>query len=523
MDRGEAGLPPAMAATSTDGATPRGGVGLRSERGPVLLALMLSIALVALDATIIATAVPSVVRDLGGFAQFPWLFSVYLLTQAVTVPIYGKLADVVGRKPVLVFGIVLFLVGSVLCGFAWSMPVLIAARAVQGVGAGAVQPMSMTVVGDLYSVAERAKVQGYIASVWGVASIVGPTLGGAFSEWLSWRWIFFVNLPVGAIALWMLRRGFHEKVERREHRIDYSGAALLMLGCSLIILGLLQGGVSWAWQSAASALVFGVGALALVAFVLVERRAAEPVLPLFVFTRRVLVAGNLVALGVGALLIGLSAYVPTYVQGVLGTGPLVAGFALAAMTVGWPIAATYSGRLYTRIGFRDTALIGGVFVVIGSVLMTRVGAQSSVWAVAAAAFVIGIGLGLASSPTVVAVQSVVGWDRRGVVTGTNMFARSIGSAVGAAVLGAIANATLSDRFAHPPAAVAGHLPPSVDATSTVLAGAQHSSAAVTAFVRSALQDATHDVFVASVVIAIGTLLAIAMMPRHTEPLVFPSD
>ena len=516
----EGGLPPGMTDARTEH---RGGVGLRSERGPVLLAVMLSVGLVALDATIIATAVPSVVRDLGGFAQFPWLFSVYLLTQAVTVPIYGKLADVVGRKPVLVFGIVLFLVGSVLCGFAWSMPVLIAARAVQGIGAGAVQPMSMTVVGDLYSVRERAKVQGYIASVWGIASVVGPTLGGAFSEWLSWRWIFFVNLPLGAIALWMLRRGFHERVEKRPHTIDYAGAALLMAGCSLVILGLLEGGVSWAWGSVQSALVFAGGAVALVAFVFVERRAAEPVLPLFVFTRRVLVAGSLVSLGVGALLIGLSAYVPTYVQGVLGTGPLVAGFALAAMTVGWPIAATYSGRLYTRIGFRDTALIGSVFVVLGAVLLSMVGRHSSVWDVALAAFVIGIGLGLTSSPTVVAVQSVVGWDRRGVVTGTNMFARSIGSAVGAAVLGAIANATLSDRFAHPPAALAGQLPPSVDATSLVLAGARHGSAAVTAFVRGALQDATHAVFVAAVVIAVGTALAVAVMPRRTEMLTFDED
>jgi MFS family permease len=381
----------------------------------------------------------------------------------------------------------------------------------------------VTVVGDLYSVRERARVQGYIASVWGASSIVGPTLGGVFSQFLDWRWIFFVNLPIGVVAVRMLWRSFHEDVHRTRRPLDLTGALLLTAGFSLLVLGLLESGVAWPWASATTGAVFGASAVALVAFVLVERRAAEPVLPLWVFRRRVLLGSNLGSLAIGVVLIGLTSYVPTYVQGVLGTGALVAGFALAAMTVGWPIAATYSGRLYTRIGFRDTALIGGVFVVIGSVLMTRVGAQSSVWAVAAAAFVIGIGLGLASSPTVVAVQSVVGWDRRGVVTGTNMFARSIGSAVGAAVLGAIANATLSDRFAHPPAAVAGHLPPSVDATSTVLAGAQHSSAAVTAFVRSALQDATHDVFVASVVIAIGTLLAIAMMPRHTEPLVFPSD
>ena len=180
------------------------GVGFRSERGPVLIALMLSTALVAIDSTVIATAVPSVVAELGGFAQFPWLFSVYLLAQAVTVPVYGKLADLFGRKPVMLVGIGLFLVGSILCGFAWSMGALIAFRAVQGLGAGAVQPMAMTIVGDLYTLEERAKVQGYIASVWGVSSVVGPTLGGVFSEYVNWRWIFFVNIPLCLLAAGMI-------------------------------------------------------------------------------------------------------------------------------------------------------------------------------------------------------------------------------------------------------------------------------------------------------------------------------
>src|SRR3981189_2241400 len=197
-------------AAGTRAATPAGGtrtgVGFRSDRGPVLAAIMLSTGLVALDSTIIATAVPSIVRDLGGFSQFPWLFSIYLLTQAVTVPLYGKFADVLGRKPVMFFGIGVFLLGSVLCGFAWSMPALIAARAIQGIGAGAVQPISMTMIGDLYTVEERSRAQGYLASVWGSASVLGPTLGGVFAEYLSWRWIFFVNLPLGAVASWGLAR-----------------------------------------------------------------------------------------------------------------------------------------------------------------------------------------------------------------------------------------------------------------------------------------------------------------------------
>ena len=482
----------------------------------MLVGVMLATALVALDATIIATAVPSIVRDVGGFSQFPWLFSIYLLTQAVTTPLYGKMSDVVGRKPVLFLGIGIFLLGSVLCGVAWSMPTLIVARAVQGIGAGAVLPVTITIVGDLYSVEERARVQGYVASVWGLSSVVGPTLGGLFSEYLSWRWIFFVNLPVGAVTVWMLWRSFHEKVERRRHDFDVLGAALLTVGCSLVILGLLEGGVAWGWGSAVSVAVFVVGAAAIAAFVLVERRAAEPVLPLWVFGHRVLVGGNLASMAIGVTLIGLSSYVPTYAQGVLGTGALVAGFALAAMTLGWPIAAALSGRLYLRIGFRDTALIGGAIAVVGALQVAMLGAGSSIVAVGAACFVVGVGLGFWSVPTMVAVQSAVDWSRRGVVTGTNMFSRNLGSAVGVAVFGAVANATLVDRLSDPPAAVAGALPDSAGAERALLDGRLTGQAG--AFVRTALFDATHNVFLGVVAAAVVGALVLWLVPRRTEPI-----
>src|SRR4051794_14357056 len=214
------------------------GVGFRSERGPILIAIMVTTGLVAIDATILATAVPTIVADLGGVSSFPWLFSIYLLTQAVSVPIYSKLADTLGRKPVVLVGIALFGLGSVLCGIAWSMPALIAFRAVQGLGAGAVQPMAVTIAGDIYTVAERAKVQGYIASVWAVSSVVGPTLGGLFSQLLSWRWIFFVNIPLCLVAAWLLWRRLHEDIDRRPHRIDWAGGVLLTASLSMLILGI---------------------------------------------------------------------------------------------------------------------------------------------------------------------------------------------------------------------------------------------------------------------------------------------
>lgn len=428
-------------------------MGLRSERGPVLLAMMLSTALIAVDATILATAVPSVVADLGGFTEFPWLFSLYLLAQAVSVPVYGKLADLIGRKPVMLFGIGLFLLGSVLCGLAWSMPALIAFRVVQGLGAGAITPVTITIVGDLYTPAERAKAQGYIAGVWGIAAVVGPTLGGLFSEYASWRWIFLVNVPLCLLAAAMVVRNLAERVERGSARIDYRGAVLLTSGLTLVILAVLEGGRSWAWASPTGVAIPVAGLLLLIWFWLVERVVPEPVLPLWMFRRRLLVASGAIAAGIGAVLLGLTSYVPTYVQVVLGYGPLVAGLALGALTLGWPITASQAGRVYLRFGYRACALAGTAVVLAGTALLLLVDERTSVWQVAATCLVIGAGMGLTVSPTLVAAQSSVGWRDRGVVTANNLFLRSVGSSVGVAVFGALANAVLGPGASVDPTAL----------------------------------------------------------------------
>jgi EmrB/QacA subfamily drug resistance transporter len=422
------------------------------NRGAIVAALMLAIGLAAIDSTIVATAVPQIVADLGGFSLFPWIFSIYLLTQAVTVPIYGRLSDVFGRKPVLLVGVGGFLVGSVLCAVAWSMVTLIVFRGLQGLAAGAILPTTTTIVGDLYEPAERGKVQGWISSVWGVSAVVGPTLGGFFAEYWTWRGIFWLNLPIGVGAAWLIQRHLHERVERRAHRIDYAGAAALTVACSLLILALLEGGVSWAWDSATSIALFAGSAVLLAAFIRIEQTVAEPILPLWVFRHRILVAGNVSGLAIGAILIGQTTYVPTYAQRVVGVGAVVAGLAMATMTIGWPIAATLAPKVYLRIGYRPTGLLGAAVTSIGCLLMALfVGEGSGIWRVGVAGFVLGIGLGLISVSTVVAVQSTVGWGRRGVVTGTNMFIRTLGSAVGVAVFGSIANSRLAHRAHTAPA------------------------------------------------------------------------
>jgi EmrB/QacA subfamily drug resistance transporter len=461
-------------------------VGFRSERGPILIALMVTTGLVAIDSTILATAVPTITQDIGGFSQFPWLFSIYLLAQAVSVPVYAKLSDVVGRKPIILIGIGLFLLGSILCGFAWSMPALIAFRVVQGLGAGAVQPMAITIAGDIYTVAERAKTQGYLASVWAISSVVGPTLGGVFSQFLSWRWIFFVNVPLCVVAVVLLVRVFHEKIEPRKHRVDYLGAVLLTVALSLLILAVLEGGQAWAWSSVQSIGAFVTGGLLLVAFVFAERRAAEPILPLWVFSRRLLLTTALISVGVGAILIGLTSYVPTYLESALGTTPIVAGLTLAVLTIGWPISASLSGRLYLRIGFRATALIGMSLVVVGAVILAAFTMTPMLAVVAVSCFLIGLGLGLVATPTLIAAQSSVGWNERGVVTGTNLFSRSIGSAVGVAIFGAVANAIF----------VASGTSEKVPAT---------------------VEAASASVFLSVVIAAVATVIAAITMPRTPAP------
>lgn len=426
-----------------NGSVARASIGLRSERGPVLGALMLATGLIAIDATILATAVPSIVRDLGSYQQFPWLFSVYLLAQAVSVPIYSRLADTIGRKPIIMLGIALFLIGSVLCGFAWNMSSLIVFRIVQGLGAGAVAPMAMTIVGDIYTVAERAKVQGYIASVWAISSVVGPALGGVFAQFDAWRWIFWVNIPLCVIAGWMLLRNYKEQKQTQRHRIDYVGAVLLTIGLTAVILGMLEGGNAWPWLSVQSALCFGIGVAALAAFSMVERRVAEPIVDLRLAGRRLILTTTLVSLGVGALMIGVVSFAPAYLEGSLGIAPLLSGLAVAALTLGWPVAAANAGRLYMRIGFRRTTLIGVSITTLAAIVLASVASWPNPFMIAAIAFFLGFGLGWTAAPTLIAAQSSVDWSERGAVTGMNAFARSAGSAVGVAIFGAISNTVIA--------------------------------------------------------------------------------
>jgi EmrB/QacA subfamily drug resistance transporter len=496
--------------------------GVRPRRGMVLFGLVLTMAMAAMDTTIVATAVPQIVESIGGFSIFSWLFSIYLLTQTVTIPVYGKLADLYGRKPVLVGGILVFLAGSALCSGAWSMVVLIVFRAVQGVGAGAIQATVQTVAGDLYSMRERGRVQGWLASVWAVAAVAGPTLGGLFADYLSWRWIFLINLPIGAFALTLVVRFLHEApAAGRRHRIDYAGSALILLACGLLVFALLQGGVAWAWASPASIGCLVAAAVLVAATVLVERRAAEPIVPGWVWRDRAVAGSNLGYVALGLLVIGPSTFLPTFAQTVLGYGAVAAGFVLATMSISWPTASASCSRLYLRIGFRDTALIGAFVALAGVGWFVFLPFAPPVWTVVGSTLVLGAGLGLISTPLVVGVQSTVPRERRGVATGSLMFCRFLGQSLGAAVFGAVVNSTLQHRLAAAPPSLSGSLPRTVDGIEPAVEGHRLTDGPLD-YLRQALDAATHHMYIGLVAVAVVAVLVLLVAPRRFR-LVEPAE
>ncbi|MCX3286943.1 MFS transporter [Streptomyces sp. NEAU-H22] len=418
------------------------------RRGAVVAALMLSMALAALDATIVSTAVPQIVGDLGGFSVFSWLFSGYLLAVTVTLPVYGKLSDSFGRKPVLIAGSVVFLLGSLLCAVAWNMGALIAFRVVQGLGGGALQGTVQTLAADLYPLKERPKIQSKLSTVWAVSAVAGPGLGGVLAAYADWRWIFLVNLPIGAVALWLIVRHLHEpERETTPHaRVDWAGALAVFACGGVLLTALVQGGVAWPWLSAPSLALSGAGLALVAVVVLVERRAAEPIIPGWVWRRRTIAAVNLALGALGLLMVAPSVFLPTYAQSVLGLAPVAAGFVLSVWTLSWPVSAALSQHVYRRIGFRNTAMLGIGTAALILFAFPFLPYPGQAWQPTLLMLLLGAALGLFQLPLIVGVQSTVGWAERGTTTASVLFCRQTGQTIGAAVFGAVANGVLAARL-----------------------------------------------------------------------------
>ncbi|MDC0767875.1 MFS transporter [Streptomyces sp. HD] len=502
------------------------------KRAAVVAALMLAMALAALDSTIVSTAVPQIVGDLGGFSVFSWLFSGYLLAVTVTLPVYGKLSDTFGRKPVLIAGAALFLLGSLLCAVAWNMAALIAFRIVQGLGGGALQGTVQTLAADLYPLKERPKIQAKLSTVWAVSAVAGPGLGGILAAYADWRWIFLINLPIGAVALWLIVRHLHEprratgadrNVDRdsagREAdrapdtadtsdttgtraRVDWAGALAVFACGGVLLTALVQGGVAWPWLSGQSIALFGTGLALAAVVVVVERRAADPIIPGWVWRRRTIAAVNLALGALGLLMVAPTVFLPTYAQSVLGLAPVAAGFVLSVWTLSWPVSAALSQHVYRRIGFRNTAMLGvgsASLILLAFPLLPYPGAA---WQPTLLMLLLGAALGLFQLPLIVGVQSTVGWSERGTTTASVLFCRQTGQTVGAAVFGAVANGVLAARLGGAS---------DLDSVTRAL----DSGGTAPEATRRAIADAVHAVYLgASCAAALAFLVLLLLAPRR---------
>ena len=496
----------------------------QKNRSLILVAVLLAMFMAAVESTIVATAMPTIVGDLGGFELLSMVFAVYLLTQAITIPFYGKLADLFGRKKVFLFGVSIFLLGSLLSGLSPSMEMLIVFRAFQGLGAGSVMPIATTIVGDIYTKEERARVQGLLSSVWGISAILGPLLGSLIVEYGHWPWVFWINLPIGIASLFIITLFLKEHLENKRVSLDLLGSLWMLLTIVSFLLLIIFGGKSFPWVSWWSALLLFVFILSFWLFIREERRAEEPMMPLSLWRMRTIAVANLATLMTGGLLISLSTFLPTYMQGVMGSSARTAGYALAVMSLGWPLASTVAGRMLLWLGARRTSLIGSFFLLVGALFFATLSQERSVLWAMSGSFLIGIGMGFTNTAYIVTIQNSVPWNMRGVATSSNLFMRMLGGTIGASVLGAVLNQVLI-YFFQSRGLTGVELSKQVQAINELLnqvqgytdAGASPvSSSSYDLILKEALDAGMHAVFLAMFIIALINLPLVYVLPREAH-------
>ena len=474
---------------------------LTTHRRLVLVAVMAANIMIAIEATIVSTAMPQIAGQLGGLQLYSWVFSAFLLTQTATTIVFGKLSDVVGRKRVILLGIAIFLFGSILCGLAWSMPSLIAFRLIQGLGAGAVQPVAMTIVGDLYSAHERGKIQGWLASVWALSAVLGPLAGGLIVQHFSWAWIFWMNLPIGAFAAAGFWAYLHEKNVLGRGKIDHLSAGVFTIAIAAIMADLTALSTS---DRTEIGLITVVAIVAVALFFVQERRSPEPMISLELWGRRPIAAANGASLLSGMTMIGLTTFLPMFVQGVMQKSPLIAGFALSAMVLGWPVGATLSPRLWSRFGLRTILRAGAALIPLGALVFVFLRPETPPFVAGVGSAIVGFGMGLSSSASIVLIQEIVDWSERGSVTASYLFARTLGSTFGATVFGAVLNYGLA------------HFGRAGDVTSEelrrLLEGGSQDAASGSAL-RDALEQSLHLTFVSMFLIALLVAAAAWLVPK----------
>jgi EmrB/QacA subfamily drug resistance transporter len=410
----------------------------------ILAACMAATFMAAIEATIIATVMPVIANSLGDYGQYAWVFSAYMLAQAVTIPLYGRLADMFGRREVFFAGVALFLLGSALCGFAESMAQLVAFRTIQGLGAGGVQPVANTIVGDIFSPVERARIQGLLSSVFGVAAIAGPSVGAAIASSGHWAWVFWINIPAGAAAAAMIALFLPRHAQPRQRQVDYAGSFLLTLSVGALMLLLLHGP---ALPGGKLALTFAVFCAAGVALIWYERRVPEPMLPLELWRLPIVATSGMGNFATGVLMMGITAYMPAFTQGVLGEGTGATATILATMALVWPLGSTVAGLRLARSSFRAVASMGALALILGTTELALLPPEASWQLAGLGAAAIGVGMGFCNTTFMVCGQTSVAWVQRGAATSSIMFLRFMGQALGAALFGAVVNSGLSGAAA----------------------------------------------------------------------------
>ncbi len=399
--------------------------------------------MVSVESSIVATAMPAMVASLGGFEYVSWVFAAYLLSQAVAIPIYGRLADLWGRKWLLVGSCCLFLLGTLLCSAAWGMISLVAFRFVQGVGGGGLQPIALTIIADLYPPVERVKIQGNLNAIWGVSALSGPLIGALLTASLGWRSVFWINLLPGIVMAVVLIATFRDRIVLRSHRIDYLGSVLLVVGVGSLLLTLVQFAQL---DGSVIVILLALAAIALAVLAWWERRVPEPIVPLELWNNRIVSTTNIGSLAIGCVMMGVIIFIPPYVQGVMGRSPVVSGFALISQSLGWTIIGAFSGRLLVRVTYRTMAIFGGTLLVLGAVMLVMLDpARGPIWAFASGGL-IGFGIGFSNTTFLVAAQNAVPANQRGAATSGNLFMRQFGSCLGASALGGVMNWQLAIRL-----------------------------------------------------------------------------
>ncbi|PYV04907.1 MAG: MFS transporter [Acidobacteria bacterium] len=415
----------------------------RRRRWAVTGGVMLGMVLAALEATVVGTAMPTVIATLGGLDRYSWVFSAYLLTSTVSVPVWGRLSDLFGRRNLYLVGVFFFLLGSALSGASQSILQLIAFRAIQGLGAGALIPLSMTINGDIYTVAERARIQGLFSGVWGLASIIGPLAGGFITDQLSWRWVFYINIPFGLAAAAVVGIALVEPKRSDRPVIDYAGAVWLTCAITLLLLVLVESSDPATWTSPLM-LLEGAGMLGFsVLFVRSEKRAVEPIVPFSLFRNRIITVGSIISFLIGAAMLGAISFVPLFVQGTMGGTATDAGKMLTPFLLGWVSLAVVGGRLMLKVGYRPTVLAGLVVLTASFILLSRFDATTPRWKLLTDVAAMGGGMGLVMFALLIAMQNSVDRSQLGIATSLNQFSRSIGQTVGIAVMGTVMMLSIS--------------------------------------------------------------------------------